>query len=115
VLARSNPPGHDTLADREVKREALRNTAPPNLLEAFGTVLDDPLWLHPEENNQLPLSVFEPFYRKEKVEGKDSFRCVLFNQEEVGVLCPTRTSQSTHAKNHAKGHFDYRVYVCAEW
>ena len=103
------------MADREIKRAELRNSAPPDLLEAFNRVLDDPGWLHPDEENQLPLSAFEPFYRKEKLGGKDSFLCVLSNQEDLESQCSTRTTQSTHAKNHAKGHFDYRVYACAEW
>lgn len=114
-MLRSNPPEHATLAEREVKRAELRNTAPSDLLESFDKVLDDPLWLHPDEDNQLPLSLFEPFYRKERVSGKDSFLCILFDQEDLGTLCSTRTTQSTHAKNHAKAHLDYRVYACATW
>lgn len=103
------------MSDREVKRVEIRNSAPPNLLESFDKVLDDPLWLHPDEESQLPLSVFEPFYRKDKAGGKDSFICLLSDQEEPGSPCSTRTTQSTHAKSHAKAHLDYRVYACAEW
>lgn len=115
VLACSNPSGHDSLADREIKGEELRSTAPQNLLEAFNRVLNDPLWLHPDEGDQLPLSVFEPFYRKERVAGRDIFHCILLDQEDLQSPCRTRTTQSTHAKNHAKVHFDYRVYGCIEW
>lgn len=103
------------MADREIKAEELRNTAPPDLLEAFNTVLNDPLWLKPDEEDQLPLSIFEPFYRKDKPGGRDSFLCLLFDQEDPSTPCSTRTTQSTHAKNHAKVHFDYRAYCCAEW
>jgi hypothetical protein len=115
VLARSDPSGHDNLADREAKREETRHTAPPDLLEAFNKVLDDPLWLVLDEENQLPLSVFEPFYRKERAGGKDSFLCILFDLDDPRIMCSIRTTQSTHAKNHAKSHFDYRVYACHEW
>lgn len=111
-MLRSIPPEHD---DREATREKLRNTAPPHLLEAFDTVLDDPLWLDPSEENQLPLSVFEPFYRKERAGGRDFFLCILFSQEDPETLCSTRTTQSTHAKNHAKVHLHYRVYACSVW
>jgi hypothetical protein len=114
-VLRSILPEHDTSSDREAKREVLRNTAPPNLLEEFDRVLDDPLWLDQDENNQLPLSVFEPFYRKERAGGRDSFLCILFDQEDLEALCSTRTTQSTHAKNHAKSHFDYRPYACETW
>ena len=114
-MLRSDPPEQDTSPDREAKRAELRHTTPSHLLEALDRVLDDPLWLHPDEENQLPLSVFEPFYRKERVGGRDSFLCILFSQEEPGTLCSTRTTQSTHAKNHAKSHLDYRVYACSEW
>jgi len=114
-VLRSDPAEHEALADREVKRQELRSRAPPHLLEAFDRVLDDPLWLHPDEDNQLPLSAFEPFYRKERPGGRDSFLCILYSQGDSGPLCSTRTSQSTHAKNHAKSHLDYRVYGCEEW
>lgn len=114
-MLRSNTSEQDASADREIRREELRNRAPPDLLEAFDRVLDDPLWLHPDENNQLPLSAFEPFYRKERPGGRDSFLCILFNQEDPGTLCSMRTTQSTHAKNHAKSHLDYRVYACEVW
>jgi hypothetical protein len=115
VLACSDPFANNSLGEREIQREELIGTAPPHLLEAFNRVLNDDLWLSPDEDNQLPLSIFEPFYRKEKVAGKDYFRCLLFDQVDPSASCSISTSQSTHAKNHAKVHFDYMVYACAEW